>query len=400
MPKLTKTLVEAIEPEEKDVLIWDSAIPGFAIRVRPTGRRVYILKYRNKQGRQRKPTIGVHGAITVDQARVKARKWLGIVSDGGDPSADQQTERKMPNIRDLAEKFLKDHAETHKRPSSVANDHRLIEKKINPAIGSLAVNSINRSDVAKLHNSLRKTPYEANRVLALLSKMFNLAELWGLRPDGSNPCRHIQRFPEKKRERFLSSEELARLGEALTEADNTQMASCSVIACLRLLIFTGCRLSEILTLRWDQVDFQGQCLNVTETKTGPKVVHLGPPALEVLSCHEQIEDNPFVIVGHKPGSHLVNMQKPWRRIRKFADLDDVRIHDLRHTFASAGASAGLSLPIIGKMLGHTQAQTTQRYAHLASDPIKQATDQVSEKIAAAMRGDGGEVISIKPRRPN
>jgi integrase len=214
--------------------------------------------------------------------------------------------------------------------------------------------------------------------------MFNLAEQWGLRPDNSNPCRHVEKYKERKIERFLSNEELARLGEVLAEAERTQTEMPSVIAALRLLLFTGCRLSEILTLRWDEVDLENQCLRLRESKTGAKVVYLPSAAIEVLSVIEQQDNNPFVIVGAKRGSHLVNLQKPWRRIRANAGLEDVRIHDLRHSFASVAAASGLSLPIIGALLGHTQPQTTQRYAHLVGDPLREAVDLIGSRIADAV----------------
>jgi integrase len=172
----------------------------------------------------------------------------------------------------------------------------------------------------------------------------------------------------------------------LAEAERTQTEMPSVIAALRLLLFTGCRLSEILTLSWDEVDLENQCLRLRESKTGAKVVYLPPPAIEVLSVIERQDDNPFVIVGAKRGSHLVNLQKPWRRIRAKAGLEDVRIHDLRHSFASVAAASGLSLPIIGALLGHNQPQTTQRYAHLAADPLRQAANQIAIEIARAMHG--------------
>ena len=397
MAKLTKKLVETLEVRDKDYVVWDSQTPGFGVRIRPTGRRVYILKYRNKHSRQRKPAIGIHGAITTDQARSIAKQWLAAVERGLDPSADKKAARDVSSVKDLAERYLTEHAEVHKRLSSVINDRRLIESRIVPALGSLPVSGVGRPDVDKLHRSLKATPYEANRTLAVMSKMFNLAELWGLRPDGSNPCRHIKRLPEEKRTRFLSTEELERLGEVLIEAEATGSEAPSIVAAIRLLIFTGCRLSEIWTLRWEDVDFDRQCLRLPTTKTGPKLVHLGPPALEVLTEIERVEGNPHVIVGEKPEAHLVNLQKPWRRIRKLAGLDDLRLHDLRHTFASVGAGAGLSLPMIGKMLGHTQAQTTQRYAHLAADPVKEATEKVSNQIAAAMKGEAGEVVSLPGR---
>jgi integrase len=247
--------------------------------------------------------------------------------------------------------------------------------------------AVTRADIASLHHAMRATPGAANRVLSLLSKMFTLAEQWGLRPEGSNPVRHIQRYRERRFDRFLSAEELARLGEVLAEAERTQREYASVIAAIRLLIFTGARLSEILELRWQQVDFNHACLRLPDSKSGAKLVHLSPPALEVLYGIECHESNPYVIVGREPCSHLVNLRKPWSRIRARAGLPDVRIHDLRHSFASVGAALGLSLPIIGKMLGHNHASTTQRYAHLAADPVKDAVDKIGATIAVALRGN-------------
>jgi integrase len=223
-------------------------------------------------------------------------------------------------------------------------------------------------------------------VLAVLSKMFNLAERWGLRPDGSNPCRHVERFAEKKRERMLSPAELARLGDALVAYDGSPYA----VAAVKLLVFTGARLGEVLGLRWEWIDFERGEARLPDSKTGAKTLHLPPPALTVLSALPRLDGNPHVIAGQKPGAALVNLEKPWRAIRKEAGLDDVRLHDLRHAFASVAASSGMGLPIIGKMLGHTQAATTHRYAHLASDPVKAAAAAVAGKIAAAMGAGSGE----------
>jgi integrase len=250
----------------------------------------------------------------------------------------------------------------------------------------MKVADITRSHIANLHYEMRETPGAANRVLALLSKMFNLAEQWGYRPDTTNPVRHVERYKEKKLERFLSSEEFARLGDVLAECERTQSEYPSVIAAIRLIIFTGARVSEILELRWKDVDFEHMCLRLPDSKSGAKVIYISSPALSVLDGMERYESNPFVIVGREPMSHLVNLRKPWSRIRKQADLDDLRLHDLRHSFASIGAGLGISLPIIGKMLGHTQAATTQRYAHLAADPVREATDKIGEVIAKALGG--------------
>ena len=241
-----------------------------------------------------------------------------------------------------------------------------------------------RADVARLHHEFRDTPYQSNRNLEIVSKMFNLAEMWGLRPDGSNPCRHVKKYKEEKRERYLSADELARLGEVLRQCEQEGIESASEINLIRLLVFTGCRLSEIQTLKWDYVDLENGVLRLPDSKTGAKIVHIGGAAARILSGIERLDDNPWVIPGKYANTHLQEPQRPWRRIRARAGLDDVRIHDLRHTFASVAVSGGQGLPMIGKMLGHTQVQTTARYAHLATDPIKQATADVSASIEAAL----------------
>ncbi len=390
MPKLTKRLVESIKPNpERDIVVWDSELPGFGIRVWPSGKRTYILFFRTTEGRQRKPTIGQHGPITTEQARNIALQWLSQVKQGADPGKDKFTARNAPTITELADRYMSEHAKVKKRPGSVQADETLLRLHILPRLGTMKINAIDRKDIAQLHHAMRDRPGAANRTIALLSKMFNLAEKWSLRPDGSNPCRHIEKYKERKIERFLSSDELARLGEVLNEVERTRTEMPSVIPAIRLLLFTGCRLSEILTLQWDDVDLENQCLRLRESKTGAKVVYLPPAAIEVLEEIERHENNPYVIAGAKPGSHLVNLQKPWQRIRAMADLDDVRIHDLRHSFASVAVASGLSLPMIGALLGHTQPQTTQRYAHLAADPLRQATNMIGKRIAAAIMGDDG-----------
>ena len=203
-----------------------------------------------------------------------------------------------------------------------------------------------------------------------------------LRPDGSNPCRHVKRFREERRERFLSDAEYQRLGVTLREIERDGSETASAVAAVRLLMLTGCRLSEIQKLRWEHVDLERGELRLPETKTGAKVVHLGEPAIAVLRGLKGQDGNPWVIAGRKPGSHLTDLQHPWRRIRARAGLDDVRIHDLRHSFASGGLLVGEGLPMIGKLLGHTQVQTTARYAHLANDPVKSAANRIAARIAA------------------
>ena len=382
--KITKRLVESIKPDEEVTFVWDTIVPGFGLRVWPSGKRVFIFQYRNRYRQTRRPVIGQYGAITPQQARTIAEQWSSEVKKGGDPGGERSEAAKASTVKELADRYLAEHARPKKKPRSVQTDESNLKNHVKPALGTKKVVAITRADVAQLHHSMRDTPGAANRVLALLSKMFNLAEKWGLRPDGSNPCRHVERYKERKIERFLSEAELAQLAEKLAEAEHAQTEMPSAIAAIRLLLFTGARLSEILTLKWTEVDLDNHCLRLSDSKTGAKVIYLSPPALEVIAELEREDGNPFVIRGAKPGSHLVNLRKPWHRIRKRAELDDVRIHDLRHSFASMAVAGGLSLPVIGALLGHTQPATTARYAHLAADPLKQAANLTGNRIAAAM----------------
>ncbi|MCZ6511737.1 MAG: tyrosine-type recombinase/integrase, partial [Alphaproteobacteria bacterium] len=278
------------------------------------------------------------------RARKIAADWLLEVRNGGDPGGERLTERKSQTFAEFAERYMNDHAVGRKKPSTIATDRTNLKHHLLPALGRLKVGEISRADVVRLHQSMQAKPGAANRSLELLSHMMTVAEMWGLRPDNSNPCRRVKKYRLKKHERFLSEAELGRLAAVLNEVERARTEMPSVIATIRLLLFTGARLGEIRTLRWDYVDMEGQCLRLPDSKTGPKTVYLPPAALEVLSELERQTDNPFVIVGAKPGTCLVNIQRPWRRIRKQAGLDDVRIHDLRHSFASMCRGAEVVSP--------------------------------------------------------
>lgn len=390
--KITKRAVDALKPGANgaEAVLWDSEVKGFGVRVQRGGSKSYIVHYRIGSGRGaplRKLTIGKHGAPwTPEKARGEAKRLLGMVESGADPAADKIARREAPTISDLAERFLAEHAEAKRKISTATEYRRLLHRIVLPVLGKRKVVDVTRHDVGKLHHSLRDGPYQANRVLAVLSKMFNLAERWGLRPDGSNPCRHVEKFSERKRERMLSPAELARLGDALASYEGSPFA----VAAIKLLVFTGARLGEVLGLQWAWIDFERAEVRLPDSKSGAKTLHLPPPALAVLAELPRLDGNPHVIVGQKAGAAMVNLEKPWRAIRAVGGLKDVRLHDLRHAFASVAASSGMGLPIIGKMLGHTQAATTHRYAHLASDPVKAAAAAVAGKIAAAMDGGSGE----------
>jgi len=234
---------------------------------------------------------------------------------------------------------------------------------------------------------LRDTPYQANRTVALLSKFFNWAEQHSLRPDGSNPCRHLEKYTEKKRERFLSDKELIRLDRAMRELEAKGELTAWMVGAVRLLLLTGARLSEILTLKWSYFDETLQLLRLPDSKSGAKLIHLSSLAVEALQDIPKLVGNPHVICGDRSGAHLVNLQKPWRRLRAAAGIPDIRLHDLRHTFASIAARQNLSLGTIGALLGHTQTQTTARYAHYAAQPLRSANEQIAAEIVGKLRLD-------------
>jgi integrase len=379
--------VRALGPGE---VVWDAAVPGFGAR-RQAGTAVsYFLKYRNLDGRQRWRSIGRHGAPwTPDTARAEAKRLLGVIVVGGDPAADHKARKQAVTLAELAFQFLSEHVEPRRKARTKQEYQRLIEKVIVPALGHRRMADVARSEVAQLHHRLRATPIQANRMLAVLSVLFTFAERIGERPDGSNPYRHVERFPQRTRERFLSTEELTRLGRSLA----AYRGPAHHVAVIKLLIFTGARLGEILGLQWEWVDFPRGEARLPDSKTGAKTIHLPPPALEVLAGLPQIEGEPHVL-GSKRGTTFI--EKPWRRIRKEAGLADVRLHDLRHSFASVAAAGGMGLPIIGKMLGHTHPATTARYAHLASDSVKAAAATVASRIEQALSGGpSGEVIPLR-----
>lgn len=398
--RLTKTAADAAKhPEGKGSslvhILWCDKVPGFGLRVNPGGSKSFVLDYRQGR-RKRRLALGRYGALTVAQARKLAQERLAEIAKGADPVAERRHRAKAETVRELADLYIERHALPKKKPKSIEEDRRMLRLHILPAMGSTPVESVKRADVERLHHKMKSTPYAANRVLSLCSVMFRLAEKWELRPDGSNPCRHVDRYREKRRERFLSASEMESLGQTLNDDEKARRESQSAIDAVRLLIFTGCRRDEILRLRWEHVDLDSGRLLLPDSKTGAKTVTLAAPALELLGkIRERTKGDWVIPAPRKKGERLTDLEHPWQRIRARAGIPDVRLHDLRHSFASVAAEAGFSLPMIGKLLGHRQASTTQRYAHLADDPVRAAADRVARQIDAAMAGgQGGTVARI------
>jgi integrase len=408
---ITKAVVDRLQPGDSPV--WDSKVLGFGVRCQ-TSAKTYFLKTRIR-GQQRWITIGRHGSPwTPERARARAKVLLGQIADGGDPATERDADSAAGTFAKFSARYMAEYAVPHKKPRSAEVDRTNLDLNILPALGRRHLTDITRADIAKLQHSLKHKPGAANRCLSLLSHMFNKAEEWGVRPEGSNPVRRIQRYPERKIERFLSSAELGRLGEVLKRAETERITptkgrglkplpeggeSPYLIAAIRLLAFTGARKSEILTAKWDYLDREHNALRLPDSKTGAKSIALGAPALAVLESLSRMAGNPYILPGLTRAQRPIIPDKFWRAVCHAANVKDCRIHDLRHSFASVGAAAGDSLILIGKLLGHSQPSTTARYAHLGDNPVLAAADRISGSIAASMGGgSAAKVIALKPAR--
>ena len=385
--RVTKRTVDRLESDGSDRFYWDHEFAGFGVRVRASGRKYYVAQFR-ANGRVRRVTLGRHGPLAPDAARRRAMALVAEAVNGGDPVGDRSVDGDAATMKELCERFLEEYVEVHCKVATAREYGRLVRSFVIPKTGKRKVAEVRRKDIAALHHSLRDTRYQANRTLAVLSKMFNLAELWGMRPDGSNPCLHVKRYKEDKRERFLSPEEFRRLGRVLDEVLEDGSETRSAVTAIRLLMLTGCRHSEIQKLRWEHVDLEAGELRLPDTKTGGRSVPLAPSAVRLLAELPREGDNPWVIVGRKRNSCLADLRHPWGRIRARAELPGVRIHDLRHSFASRALALGEGLPTIGKLLGHTQVQTTARYAHLARESLKGSVARIGDSIDGDLVADG------------
>lgn len=387
MPKLTKRFVESIEPQPgKNVQHWDSELKGFGILVLPSGRRTYFVQYMNANRVKKHLKIGVHGQINAEDARNLAKQHLGEITKGKDPAAQKKENKASPLMKDLARDYLVRHAESKKQPKSRSEDKRMIEKFILPALGNQRVQDVSRRDIESLHLQLEKTSVQANRVLSVLSKMFTLAIKWGWRVD--HPVIGIQRYHEEKRDVWLKDQELSRFWEAVERYPNRLQA-----IALKILIYTGARKNELLKATWDQFELEKRVWTKPPRSMKDKKLHHIPLSEQAIGALKTLQalnkdNSPYLFPGKKGDKPLEDIKSFWNKIRKEANIEEVHIHDLRHTYASHLVSSGLSLSIVGKLLGHTQASTTQRYAHLADEPLREATALFGAKMDQIMGKNG------------
>lgn len=414
MPKLTKRFVDALKPVTSDTLYRDTDLKGFALRAKPSGARAWVVQYRNRAGRTRKLALGKVGVLTPEEARQRARDALVAVSKGGDPSADRHAERADLTVSELVERYLKDGPadKPTKKASSWTIDASNLRRHVVPILGRKSVSSVTSADVQRFQRDVTegKTKADAKgakkrgrvrvrggsgtarRATVVLAAMLAWAVGRGMRAD--NPAKGVSLNKSNRRERFLSAAELAKLGEAMAKLEG-QGVNAGSLAIVRLLILTGARKTEIASLRWEHVDFERKALRLPDSKTGAKVVPLGAPALDVLSHLTRHEGSPWVFPATRGKGYHLGASVVWRKLVKVAGLKGVRLHDLRHGFASFAVADGDSLYLVGKVLGHTQAATTQRYAHLQLDPVRAVADRTSRKIAGALKGGSKHSNVIK-----
>lgn len=395
--RITNTSVERAKSTGKVLLLWDTDVKGFGVRVSLGGGKSYLIKYRVSGSRRtRRLKIGEHGIFTAPQARKIAIEMLSMARLGKDPASGRVANANT--LKTIIKIFISQHIETKLKPRTIKEYVSLINRKVLPKFGAVPVVDISGADVSTMHYKMRDTPRQANHTLSVMSKFFNWCEKNGHTESGSNPCRHIERYKESRRKRFLSQQELSRIGAALRTCDEDGYTDKYAIAVIRSLVFTGARLSEIMTMKHEFIDFDRGVAILPDSKTGEKELYLPAPALEVLRSVLKISGNPYIFCGIKPGKHLTTIRRPWQRVLDLASVDDVRVHDLRHTFASHAVIGGASLQIVGALLGHTQTSTTERYAHLSNDPIRQAGDVIGRQIEATLDSGNAEIIDFAVNR--
>ena len=378
--KLNKRAVDALSVDAGDTVVWDRDLPGFGIRVYASGRKVWCVQTRGPSGGPKRVALGRLADMPPDEARRRAAEVIDRIKRGLDPVPAPPAAE--PTVADLAERYMEAHVKVNCRPNTVGFLGRIVRLYIVPELGGLRLSEVDRSHVSALHHKMRDKPSQANATVGVISRMFRLAEAWGVTPPRPNPCRSVRRYRETPRERFLTPEEYRRLGRALDAAEADGSVFPTAVPAIRLLLLTGCRRNEIVKLKWDDVDRTAGELRLRDGKTGWRSVPLTPAVEHVLASIPRIEGNPWVITGRFPGDRLKSLDGIWQRIRKSAKLDDVRIHDARHSYASRALALGEGLSMIGALLGHASVTTTARYAHLARDTEKASAARVGGSIGS------------------
>jgi integrase len=394
--KLTKTAVDTATFGAKEYELRDTVVPGFLLKVTPAGRKIFMIQYRTNAGERRKPAIGRFGELTVEQARSIAQDWLADVRKGKDPSAEKTAARDAPSVKDLCTKFMEDYSKPKNRARTVESNEGYIKRHIVPRLGALKVREVTRSDVSGLVTRMKSTPVTANRVLSCLRKMFNMAEVWGFRDDGTNPCRHIPKYPESGKTRLITDGEMVRLFRYLKLADEEGLEHPFVNLGIRLQFAFAARMSEIISMKWDRVDFVNRRVVWPDSKTGEISKPMSEDVFVLLSNTQRLEGSPYVVPSifkpERPMSQNTYF-KGWKRILARAEIPHVGTHGIRHRATTEIANSGVPVKVGMQLTAHKTVTQFMRYVHTEDDPVRAAAETVASRRRVVL---SGQRFSLKP----
>ena len=400
--KLTKTVVDAARPEKAPYELRDAAIPGFLLKVTPTGRKVFMVAYVANNGQRRKPAIGRFGEITVEQARAIAQDWLADVRKGKDPSAEKSAARRAPTVKELFERFIADYSEPRNKPSTVGANRGYGKLYVIPHLGRTKVADVTRSDISGLMKKMSKFPTNANRVLSAVRKMFNMAEVWGMRPDGSNPSRHVPKFPERGKTRLITDAELKRLYAYLSKAEDEGLEHPFILLAIRLQFEFAARMSEILKLEWAWVDLDNRRVEWPDSKTGGMSKPMSAEAVRLVEAAPRLEKSPYVcpsILDPNRPMPKHTYYKGWQRILGRAGLPRIGTHGIRHRAATDIANSGIPVKVGMALTAHRTVTMFMRYVHTEDDPVRAAADAVAFRRQGLIGGAAAATAATSAPAP-
>jgi len=380
--KLTKSAVDAAQPQAQAVELRDTLVPGFLCKITPAGRKVFMLQYRTNAGERRKPALGQYGELTVEQARSLAQEWLAQVRRGGDPAADKAQARKAPTVKELCTKFMEDYSKLRNKPSTQEGYQSVIDRNIVPMIGRMKVQDVKRPDVAGMMKKMAHKPADANQTFSVMRRMFNLAEVWGYRPDGTNPCRHVPMFPNGKATHLISDEDMGKLFRQLDRIEAEGLENYVIPLAIRLQFEFAGRRGEIVTLQWDWVDFENRRVVWPDSKTGGMSKPMSEEAYRLLSTAPRQEGCPHVLPSPShPGQHLTTGEyyNGWTRALKAAGAAHVGTHGIRHRSATDIANSGIPVKVGMALTAHKTVAMFMRYVHTEDDPVRKAAELVANR---------------------
>lgn len=380
--KLTKSAVDAAQPQAQPVELRDTLVPGFLCKITPTGRKVFMLQYRTNAGERRKPALGLYGELTVEQARSLAQEWLAQVRRGGDPAAEKAAARQAPTVRELCVKFMEDHSSQRNKPSTQKGYQGVIDRNIIPLLGRMKVHDVKRPDVASMMKKMAHKPADANRTFSVMRKMFNLAEVWGYRPDGTNPCRHVPMYPNGKATHLISDEEMGKLFHYLDYLETEGLEHPVIPLAIRLQFEFAARRSEIVLLEWSWVDLENRRVVWPDSKTGGMSKPMSEEAYRLLSTAPRYEGSIYVLPSpRRPMKHLTTGEyyNGWSRTLKAAGVTHVGTHGIRHRSATDIANSGIPMKVGMALTAHKTVAMFMRYVHTEDAPVREAAELVANR---------------------